>query len=56
VSKALVVYDSETGNTEKMAKAISEGIKEAGHNVETKHVDKTSLDDLVLAEKGEKLY
>jgi len=50
VSKALVVYDSETGNTEKMAKAISEGIKEAGHNVETKHVDKTSLDDLVLAD------
>ena len=50
MSKALVVYDSKTGNTEKMAKAISEGIKEAGHNVETKHVDKTSLDDLVLAD------
>ena len=47
MSSALVVYDSETSNTEKMAKAISEGIKEAGHNVETKHIDKTSLDDLV---------
>ena len=50
MSKALVVYDSKTGNTEKMAIAISEGIKEAGHDVETKHVDKTSLDDLVAAD------
>ena len=50
MSKALVVYDSKTGNTEKMAKAISEGIKEAGHNVDAKHVDKTSLDDLMAAD------
>jgi len=50
LSKALVVYDSETGNTEKMAKAISVGIKEAGHDVEVKHVDKTSLDDLIAAD------
>jgi len=50
MSKALVVYDSETGNTEKMANAISEGIKEAGHDVEAKHVDKTSLDDLMAAD------
>jgi len=50
LSKALVVYDSQTGNTEKMAKAISVGIKEAGHEVEVKHVDKTSLDDLIAAD------
>ena len=50
MSKALVVYDSETGNTEKMANAISEGIQEAGHDVEAKHVDKTSLDDLMAAD------
>ena len=50
MSKALVVYDSQTGNTEKMAKAISVGIKEAGHDVEVKHVDKTSLDDLIAAD------
>jgi len=50
LSKALVVYDSQTGNTEKMAKAISVGIKEAGHDVEVKHVDKTSLDDLIAAD------
>ena len=49
MSTALVVYDSETGNTEKMAKAISEGIKE-GYDVEVKHVDKTSLDDLMAAD------
>ena len=50
MAKALVVYDSKTGNTEKMANAISEGIKEAGHDVEAKHVDKTSLDDLMAAD------
>jgi len=50
MAKTLVVYDSETGHTEKMAKAISEGIKEAGHDVEARHVDKTSLDDLVAAD------
>jgi len=50
MSKALVVYDSKTGNTEKMAIAISEGIKEAGHDVEAKHVDKTGLDDLTAAD------
>ena len=44
--KALVVYDSEKGNTEKVAKAIGEGIKEAGIDAEVKSVDNTSLDDL----------
>ena len=48
--KALVVYDSKTGNTEKMARAIGEGIKEAGLDTEVKNVDNTSLDDLVTAD------
>lgn len=48
--KALVVYHSETGNTEKMARAISKGIKEAELDVEVKSVDNTSLDDLVAAD------
>lgn len=48
--KALVVYHSKTGNTEKMARAIGEGIKEAGLDAEVKSVDDTSLDDLVAAE------
>jgi len=50
MAKALVVYDSRTGNTEKVAKAIGEGIKAAGLNVEVKHVDNTSVDDLTAAE------
>jgi NAD(P)H dehydrogenase (quinone) len=50
MSKAIVVYDSKTGNTEKMAKAIGEGIREAGLDVEVKRVDDTSLDDLVAAD------
>ena len=48
--KALVVYDSRTGNTEKMAKAIGDGIRESGLDVEVKKVVNTTLDDLVAAE------
>ncbi len=50
MSKVLVVYDSRTGNTEKMAVAISEGVKEVGLDVEVKHVDNTDLDDLTAAD------
>ena len=48
--KALVVYDSRTGNTEKMAKAIGDGIRETGLDVEVKKVKDTTLADLVAAE------
>jgi len=48
--KTLVVYDSETGNTEKMAKAIGDGIREAGLDVQLKKVENTSLADLVAAD------
>ena len=48
--KALVVYDSVTGNTEKMATAIGDGIRETGLDVEVKKVTATTLDDLVSAE------
>jgi len=50
MSKALVVYHSETGHTKKMAIAIGEGIKNAGLDVEVKSVDNTSLDDLITAD------
>ena len=50
MAKALVVYDSKTGHTEKMARAIGEGIKAAGVDVEVKHVDNASLDDLAAAD------
>jgi len=48
--KALIVYDSRTGNTEKMAKAIGDGIRETGLDVVTKRVEETTLADLVAAE------
>ena len=47
--KALVVYDSATGNTEKMAVAIGDGLKETGLDVEVKRVGNTKLDDPVAA-------
>ena len=50
MSRALVVYDSKTGNTEKMAQAIGEGIREAEMEVEVKRVDDTSLTDLAAAD------
>jgi NAD(P)H dehydrogenase (quinone) len=50
VAKALVVYDSKTGNTEKMAKAIAEGMKESALDVEVKRVDDASPEDLVGAD------
>jgi len=39
MAKILVAYYSRTGNTEKMAQAIAEGAKEAGHEVELKKVN-----------------
>ena len=48
--RGLVVYHSDTGNTEKMARAIGEGIKDAGLDVEVKSVDNTSQDDLAAAD------
>jgi len=50
MAKALVVYDSTTGNTEKMAVAIGDGLREIGLDVEVKNVDTTKLDDLVAAD------
>ena len=50
MAKALVVYDSRTGKTEKMAQAIGEGIKEAGVDVVVQKVKATTLADLLAAE------
>jgi NAD(P)H dehydrogenase (quinone) len=48
--KILVVYDSTTENTEKMAYAVSEGIKRVEKIVaEVKKVADTRLDDLQMA-------
>jgi len=49
--KILVVYDSETGNTEKMAFAVADGVKQVrGTNVVVKKAKETSNEDLLNAD------
>lgn len=51
MAKILIVYDSKTGNTEKMALAVAEGVKQIdGVDVNVKKVDQTSLEDLLSAD------
>jgi NAD(P)H dehydrogenase (quinone) len=48
MTKILVVYDSKTGNTEKMAFAIAEGAKQTkGVKVMVKRVEQTSVEDFL---------
>lgn len=48
MTKVLVVYDSRTGNTEKMAFAVAEGARQISEvEVIVKKADKTSVKDLV---------
>jgi flavodoxin len=45
MSKAVIIYDSRSGNTEMMAKAIEEGMKAAGAEVSSKRtVNATAVD------------
>lgn len=44
--KVLILYDSRSGNTEKMAHAVYDGVKEEGVEAELKKVDAASVDDL----------
>jgi NAD(P)H dehydrogenase (quinone) len=48
--EVLVVYYSRTGNTEKMAEAIGDGVRDAGVDVRVKKVEETTLDDLQKAD------
>lgn len=41
-----IIYWSGTGNTEHMAEAIAEGVKEAGAEVDLKSVDKATVDEV----------
>ena len=47
MAKVLIVYDSHSGNTQKMAHAIAEGVKEKKVKVHVKKVNATSIEDLV---------
>jgi flavodoxin len=38
MKKVLIAYDSRTGNTEKMAEYIAEGVRIAGHEAELKRI------------------
>jgi NAD(P)H dehydrogenase (quinone) len=40
----LIVYDSRTGNTEKMAQIVAEGVEEAGLEAEVRRVTDASVD------------
>jgi NAD(P)H dehydrogenase (quinone) len=48
--KILVVYFSRTGNTEKMAHSVAEGVKEAGASVVVKKAELVKIDELVAAD------
>ena len=51
MARVLIVYDSETGNTEKMAFAVSEGAKQVnGIDVVVKKVDDVDVEDLLSAD------
>lgn len=51
MGKIIIIYDSETGNTEKMAGAVADGASQSGtHNVVVKHVDQATLEDLKNAD------
>jgi NAD(P)H dehydrogenase (quinone) len=51
MAKILVVYDSKTGNTEKMASAIAGGARQVrGVRVDVKKVENTTLEDLQVAD------
>jgi len=49
MAKILIIYFSKTGNTEKMAKLVAEGVKGEGVAVEVKKVEDASVDELLDA-------
>jgi NAD(P)H dehydrogenase (quinone) len=45
--KIFIVYDSRSGNTEKMAYAVMEGVKNTGVEALLKKIDEASVDELL---------
>jgi flavodoxin len=52
MKKILVAYESRTGNTEKMAEYIAEGIRIAGHGVELKKINTIKSEKDLLGYDG----
>jgi NAD(P)H dehydrogenase (quinone) len=51
MSKIVIIYDSETGNTKKMAKAVADGASQSSiHEVVVKHVTEATIKDLQSAD------
>jgi NAD(P)H dehydrogenase (quinone) len=51
MARVLIVYDSESGNTEKMAFAVAEGVKQVKNiDVMVKRVENASIEDLCKAD------
>jgi len=51
MAEILVIFDSRTGNTEKMADAVADGARQVeGASVAVVNVDKAKLDDLLAAD------
>lgn len=51
MARVLIIYDSRTGNTEKMAHAVADGARKVrGTKVEVLKVDKAKLSDLTAAD------
>ncbi len=50
MSRVLVIYDSKTGHTKRMAEAVAEGAKEAGAEIATKAVDEVQLEEMARAD------
>jgi len=46
MSNILVVYYSRSGNTEKLAKAVAEGVRDGGGNPTLKSVDEVEINEL----------
>ena len=50
MSQIIIAYWSQTGNTEAMANAVAEGIKEAGKDAAVLPISAVSMDDLKAAD------
>ena len=50
MAKILLIYYSQSGNTEKMARAIAEGIEKEKVEIEFKKVENTEANDLQKAD------